>query len=224
MLTIRPIRAFRDNYIWCLSAHDSDEAVVVDPGDAGPVLQALADWQLRLTGILVTHHHPDHTGGIDELLRYHEVPVFGPAGPGIPQVTEALADGDRFRLLGLDFRVLAVPGHTLDHLAFVVDASHPPLLFCGDTLFAAGCGRLFEGSPAQMQASLQQLAALPADTAVYCAHEYTLANLQFATAVEPDTTALRQRLADAEARRANDHPTLPSSIGLERQTNPFFTV
>ncbi|HSQ71959.1 MAG TPA: hydroxyacylglutathione hydrolase [Rubrivivax sp.] len=216
--------AFADNYIWML--HDGKRAVVVDPGDAAPVRAALDAQGLALAGILVTHHHPDHVGGIDALRPQLEGPVYGPAHEEIPGPYTRLHDGDTVDVLGSRFSVLDVPGHTAGHIAYVQDseAGHTPaapLLFCGDTLFSAGCGRLFEGTPAQMHASLARLAALPADTRVCCTHEYTLSNLRFAAAVEPgnaDRVAYEER---CRALRAADTPTLPSSIGLERRINPF---
>ena len=220
MIQIEAIPAFSDNYIWLLYDSDSGDAVVVDPGEAAPVQRALADRGLQLTAVLVTHHHPDHIGGINELAGDRDIPVLGPES--IRQVTRPLRDGDHFQLLGAGFSVLAVPGHTLDHLAlYSTDAAEQPLLFCGDTLFAGGCGRIFEGDPGMMLASLTRLAGLPENTLVYCAHEYTLSNLTFARAAEPDNRTLRQRFDDTEALRAEDIPTVPSTMGLELETNPF---
>lgn len=220
MLAIEPIPAFNDNYIWLLRAPGGPEAVVVDPGDAAPVLQALAQRDLRLTGILVTHHHPDHVGGLAQLIAKTAPTVYGPHNPAIAGIDRRLGAGDRIDLLGRRFEVMEVPGHTLDHIAYF-SAGDPPLLFCGDTLFAGGCGRLFEGTAPMMHHSLQSLATLPGDTRVYCAHEYTLANLAFARAAEPGNAALVTRQAQAEATRARGEPTVPSSIALERATNPF---
>jgi hydroxyacylglutathione hydrolase len=196
---------------------------VVDPGDAAPILASLDEHGLTLTAILLTHHHADHTGGVPALLARFPVPVFGPSKDGIDAVTDPLNEGDAFTVpgLGLELTVLDVPGHTRGHIAYVRKTPGLHWLFCGDTLFAGGCGRLFEGTPAQMAASLEKLAALPEDTEVYCAHEYTLANLRFALAVEPGNTALALRMRDESAKRAVDVPTVPSSIGLERRTNPF---
>lgn len=224
MLAIEPIPAFQDNYIWCL--HDGATAWVVDPGDAEPVEEFLAARKLGLEGILITHHHSDHIGGVAQLVRT-QAPrhVFGPCNPAIAGLTHMLTGGDTVALLGLSLTVIEVPGHTLDHIAYfaerAAEAASPPLLFCGDTLFAAGCGRLFEGSPEQMYESLQKLAALPAATAVYCTHEYTLANLRFAREVEPDNLALQTRVSDAEQLRRESQPTLPSTLQLELATNPF---
>ena len=215
MITIRPIPAFNDNYIWHLQ--QNGEHWVVDPGDANPVLEALGGARLR--GILLTHHHFDHTGGVKTLKEKYDCEVYGPGS--IEGVTHPLTDGDHFSVMGGDWRVLSVPGHTLDHLALVLEAEDGTHLFCGDTLFAAGCGRLFEGSPEQMHQSLSRLASLPLDTQVYCAHEYTLANLTFASAVEPGNPAIGKRTAKARECRRQDRPTLPSTIGVELETNPF---
>ncbi|HEX5803695.1 MAG TPA: hydroxyacylglutathione hydrolase [Azospira sp.] len=216
-LAIQPLPAFRDNYIWLLSRAGC--AVAVDPGDAAPVEAALAAQGLRLVAILVTHHHADHQGGVERLVARHGAAVYGPAAESITGLTRPLRGGERIEIADLDlgFDVLAVPGHTLGHLAYLAGDK----LFCGDTLFGGGCGRLFEGTPQQMAASLAALAALPDDTAVYCAHEYTELNLRFALAVEPDNPALRRRVAEAAATRARGEPTLPSTIGLEKATNPF---
>ncbi len=218
MLTALP--AFVDNYIWML--HDGAHAVVVDPGDAAPVLAALDTRGLTLQAILVTHHHGDHVGGVDALRPHLQGPVYGPAHEDIPGPYLPLVEGDSVQVLGQRFTVLDVPGHTAGHIAYVQqDRPSRPLLFCGDTLFSGGCGRLFEGTPAQMSASLAKFAALPGDTQVCCTHEYTLANLRFARAVEPSNAALAQYLRDCEARREAGQATLPSSIGLELAINPF---
>ena len=214
---IEPVAAFRDNYIWLLErgAH----AVVVDPGDAGPVLQLLAARQWRLDAILLTHHHSDHVGGVDDLVRAHPARVYGPAHSPYTAVDVRLREGDSVTVLDTPFAVLEVPGHTLDHIAYW--SAGLGALFCGDTLFAGGCGRLFEGSAAQMAASLGCIAALPGDTRVYCAHEYTLSNLRFALAVEPGNAALLQRRDDCVQLRERGEPTVPSTIAMERSTNPF---
>lgn len=213
------IPAFRDNYIWAL--RQGHQCVVVDPGDAGPVENFLREHQLRLAAILITHHHADHVGGIHQLLRHRQVPVYGPATETIPGLTQALKDGDTLILPGVDLAldVLSVPGHTLGHLAYY--AASPGWLFCGDTLFSGGCGRLFEGTPEQMYHSLQRLAALPTETQVYCTHEYTQANLNFAAAVLPDDAAVQQRLNEVSALRAKGHITLPSTLAEELRSNLF---
>ena len=212
--------AFTDNYIWMV--HDGRSAFVVDPGAAAPVLDALASRNLTLAGILVTHHHADHVGGLAGLRSILNGPVFGPAHEDIPRPYLPLVAGDHAELLGLRFDVLEVPGHTAGHIAYRArDFDGHPLLFCGDTLFSAGCGRLFEGTPAQMHASLSALAALPGDTRVCCAHEYTLSNLRFAHAVEPRNDNVTAYARWCEQQRARGEPTLPSSIAQERRVNPF---
>ncbi|WPP01480.1 hydroxyacylglutathione hydrolase [Pseudomonas sp. HR96] len=225
MIQIDGLRAFSDNYIWLLQDTASKRCAVVDPGDAGPVqawLAAHGDWQL--TDILITHHHNDHVGGVQALKQQTGARVAGPGAEHIPARDLALADGDTLQVLGLPFQVHAVPGHTLGHIAFYHGASAQPLLFPGDTLFAAGCGRLFEGTPAQMHQSLSTLATLPDSTLIYCAHEYTQSNLRFASAVEPDNADIAERVAAVAALRAEDRCTLPSNLALERRTNPFLRV
>lgn len=220
MLTIEPIPAFSDNYIWLLYDAATRQAFVVDPGEAAPVEAALSDRGLTLEGVLITHHHFDHVGGLADLCAAHELTVYGPHNPSIGSVQHRLGAGDRIEVLGCAFEVFEVPGHTLDHIAFFHDGDQP-VLFCGDTLFAGGCGRLFEGDAAMMLNSLDSLAALPAATRVYCAHEYTLANLAFAQAVEPENEALLQRVKQAQATREAGRPTVPSDIATELATNPF---
>jgi hydroxyacylglutathione hydrolase len=221
MITIIPIPAFADNYIWTLRAGTT--AVVVDPGDAAPVLAYLEQEGLALAAILATHHHGDHVGGIPALLERFPVPVFGPAREAIPGRTTAVADGDVVPVPGLPVQltVFDIPGHTAGHIAYFGDVAARPSLFCGDTLFAAGCGRLFEGTPQQMWSSLSTLAGLPEATHVYCGHEYTLANLRFARAVEPGNAQVLERQEREQVKRDRGEPTLPSTIGLERATNPF---
>jgi hydroxyacylglutathione hydrolase len=212
--------AFTDNYIWLL--HDGHRALVVDPGEAPPVLAALDAHRLTLAAILVTHHHPDHVGGLADLRPRLAGPVFGPARERIPGPFTPVHDGDRIEALGLGFEVIEVPGHTAGHVAYLYrPVGEAPILFCGDTLFSAGCGRLFEGTAAQMHASLARLAALPSDTRVCCAHEYTLSNLRFAAAVEPDNPEIAAQVEACRVLRARGLPTLPSSIGREREINPF---
>ena len=215
-----PLRAFADNYIWTI--RDERCAVVVDPGDAQPVIEYLDREKLTLVAILNTHHHADHVGGNAALLARTAVPVFGPRDERIPEVSMRLADGQRFRLphFDIEMETLEIPGHTRSHIAFVGGG----MLFCGDTLFAAGCGRLFEGTPRQMHDSLTRLTRLPDDTRVYCGHEYTLSNLKFARAAEPDNTQLPALEARMQALRDADQPTLPSTIGQEKATNPFVRV
>ena len=218
MMQIVPIPAFDDNYIWLM--HDGHNALVVDPGDARPVLDFIAQSELTLRAILITHHHRDHTGGLPAFAG--QCPVFGPAAEAITGVTQAVAEGDEIRIPHMDvaLKVLDLPGHTLGHIAYV----GPDFVFCGDTLFSAGCGRLFEGTPAQMRDSLAKLSRLPSETRVYCTHEYTLANLAFACAAEPDNPARDVWLAECEQLRAAGKPTLPTTIGKEKAVNPFLRV
>ena len=203
--------------------HDGRDAIVVDPGDSTPVIAALAATGLALAGILVTHHHADHVGGVDALRPLLKGVVHGPAREPIPQPFVPLLDGDRVEVAEVSFDVLDVPGHTAGHIAYfhAAHGGQPPIVFCGDTLFSGGCGRLFEGTSAQMNASLQRLASLPADTRVCCAHEYTLANLRFAHAVDPDNDELAAYTRRCETLRAQGLPTLPGCIGQERLINPF---
>lgn len=216
-IEIRPIPAFQDNYIWMLVRDGC--AAVVDPGEAAPVHAALRRSGLKLTDILVTHHHGDHVGGVAELAQAYRPRVWGPARETIPRREVALAEGDTVEALGERFEVIEVPGHTLGHIALYAPASGT--LLCGDTLFACGCGRLFEGTAAQMFDSLGKLARLPGATRVYCAHEYTLSNIRFARAVEPDNAALATRQRECEALRARGEPTVPSVMAVELATNPF---
>jgi hydroxyacylglutathione hydrolase len=219
-MNLTALPAFTDNYIWMLD--DGASAVVVDPGEAAPVQAALDARQLALAAILVTHHHGDHVGGVDVLRSRLKGPVYGPRREQIPTPYVALDDGDTVDVLGLRFDVIEVPGHTSGHIAyFHAGREGAPILFCGDTLFSGGCGRLFEGTPEQMHRSLSRLAALPGDSRVCCAHEYTLSNLKFARAVEPDNAALARYSVECEALRAANRPTLPSSIAVEREVNPF---
>jgi hydroxyacylglutathione hydrolase len=220
-MQLHPIPAFDDNYIWILE--DGQRAWVVDPGDAQPVLDVLQQHQLTLQGILITHHHGDHTGGVNALMqRYPDAQVVGPARESLRFDYRAMAQDDTVDVLGVRFRTLDVPGHTAGHVAYF---GHPedqaPLLFCGDTLFYGGCGRLFEGTPAQMWASLQSLAALPLQSRVCCAHEYTLSNLRFAQAVEPHNAELNSTVEHCQALRAQNLPTVPSTLATELAVNPF---
>ena len=220
MLNIVPIPAFDDNYIWLLRNPGGRVAAVVDPGDEVPVLEYLRIHGLELGAILITHRHWDHTGGVSDLLGlFPGIPVFGPAGESIPTVTHGLREGDSVGVTDMDLalKVMDVPGHTAGHIAYYGEGA----LFCGDTLFAAGCGRVFDGTAADLHRSLLRIAALPPDTRIYCAHEYTLDNLGFAKWVEPESPALLAREKQDRATRAGDRPTVPSLLGLELETNPF---
>jgi hydroxyacylglutathione hydrolase len=217
MPEIVPLPAFQDNYIWTL--RDRTSAAVVDPGEARPVKEYLAREGLSLVAILATHHHPDHVGGVEELVAMKKVPVFGPKGEPIPALTHPVGQDDKVEIpeLAASFSVLDIPGHTRAHVAYYGLGS----LFCGDTLFACGCGRVFEGTPEQMLHSLTKLAALPDETRVYCGHEYTLANIRFARTVDPDNAALAAREERVKRLRDAGRPSLPSTLGEERATNPF---
>ncbi|GAB6041958.1 hydroxyacylglutathione hydrolase [Endothiovibrio diazotrophicus] len=219
MLTVTSLDAFEDNYIWLIRRGDDPATVLVDPGDADPVMEAVARDGIRPVAILLTHHHGDHTGGVGELVERFRVPVYGPVHERIPACDHPLGDGNRVTLAEIDatFEVLELPGHTRGHLAYY---GHDRL-FCGDTLFTGGCGRLFEGSAEQMHASLARIAALPPQTAIHCAHEYTLANLAFAQVAEPGNRETAERLEAARAARAAGRPTVPSTLELELRTNPF---
>lgn len=224
-LKISPISAFNDNYIWMLRLGSDTPVAIVDPGDAKPVLERLARDGLELDTILITHHHADHTGGIEQLLEaFPDANVIGPHSSRIASIRQRCSEGDTVSALGLRFEVIEIPGHTLDHIAFYLPACAvlaQGAVFCGDTLFAAGCGRIFEGEARMMRRSLAKIEALPTTTLVFCAHEYTLANLGFALAVEPDNADLQARLEATRAMRAAQLPSLPSNIALERRTNPF---
>jgi hydroxyacylglutathione hydrolase len=219
MANFEPVPAFNDNYIWLLTSPQSKAAVVVDPGEASPVLQVLEKRELELSAVLLTHHHGDHVGGVGDIIRRHGAPVFGPAREQIPNVDHPVEEDDLVPLLAFDFdlEVISVPGHTAGHIAFL----GPNFALVGDTLFAGGCGRIFEGTPEQMLASLKRLAALSGETSVYCAHEYTVANLRFAREVEPSNRALEERLESAIQLREGGRPTVPSTISEELETNPF---
>ena len=219
-MNLLALPAFEDNYLWFL--HDGQRALVVDPGDAEPVLEALQRLGLQLQGILVTHHHGDHTGGVAALRQATGATVYGPARERIPEPYQALHGGQTVSVLSLGWQVIDVPGHTAGHIAYYAPAvDDAPLLFCGDTLFSGGCGRLFEGTPPQMLASLDALAALPPATRVCCAHEYTLSNLRFALAVEPGNAELINYARQCQQQREQGQSTLPSTIGTERAVNPF---
>ena len=219
-MTLHPVPAFNDNYIWVL--HNGHRALVVDPGESAGVALWVEQAGLVLDTILITHHHPDHVGGVAELRDSTGARVIGPAHERLPEPVQRVQEGDTLDVLGCQFTVMDVPGHTAGHIAFFApDVDGTPLLFCGDTLFSAGCGRLFEGTPAQMHDSLGRLAALPGDTRVCCTHEYTLSNLRFALTVEPGNAELVAYADRCRDLRARNLPTLPSSIQLEREVNPF---
>jgi hydroxyacylglutathione hydrolase len=218
------LQALTDNYIWML--HNGTEALVVDPGESASVFEALQSLQLTLVGILVTHHHPDHVQGITPLLKVLNGDVYGPAFNRHTATTRALQEGDTFELLGLQFDVWEVPGHTNDHIAFylppsIQGASFPSCMFVGDTLFSAGCGRVFNGTVEQLYRSLQRIASLPKDLLIYCSHEYTLSNLRFAQAVEPDNALIQEHTDVCQTLRQSNQPTLPTTLELEHQINPF---
>ncbi|MHB1084344.1 MAG: hydroxyacylglutathione hydrolase [Thiobacillus sp.] len=217
MLTLIPLPAFEDNYIWVL--HDGHHAVAVDPGDPAPLIAYLDAHQLVLTAVLITHHHPDHTGGNTTLRQRYNCTIYAPENPRIPAITHTLHGGDSIDIAipGLHFDVLATPGHTLDHISYVGHG----FLFCGDTVFGCGCGKLFEGDPAMMARSLDAILDLPDATRVCCAHEYTLSNIDFAKTIDSDNPALLERERCDRESRAHGRPTLPSTLGLEKITNPF---
>jgi hydroxyacylglutathione hydrolase len=219
MLQIWPVPVFSDNYVWILEREGNNRVAVVDPGDGPPVVAALESRGLEVSAVLLTHHHRDHIGGLSDLIdRFHPA-VFGSPEDRIPGVDRPVGDGGTVTLdaLDVDLEVVALPGHTAHHLGYV----GPGFALVGDTLFAGGCGRVFEGTPEQMHGSLKRLAALEPETKAYCAHEYTVSNLGFAREVEPGNDAIAQRLAAAEAARAGEQPTVPSTIGYELETNPF---
>lgn len=222
-MELTPLPAFNDNYIWMMRV--GSRAWVVDPGQAEPVLSVLAREGLELEGILITHHHGDHTGGVSALRALTGAAVHGPVGEEMPEPCQRHRAGDTVRVMGTVFTVMDVPGHTAGHIAFYGQPEgQAPLVFCGDTLFSAGCGRLFEGTAEQMHASLGALAALPDNTRVCCAHEYTLSNLAFAATVEPNNTEITEHAARCRAWRQDQRPTLPSNLGLEKRINPFLRV
>lgn len=221
MLTVSAIKAFSDNYIWAITDQTQQKACIVDPGDAQPVIEFLESEGLDLESVIVTHHHPDHIGGIKTLRENYNFEVIGSESSRYQPIDRPLKDGDSIKILGQNFKMMQVPGHTLDHVAYYSEANEKHWLFCGDTLFSAGCGRMFEGEAKQMHQSLLNLAALPSETLVYCAHEYTLANLQFAVEMEPDNQALLDYREHCEALRQHKQPTIPTSIERERAVNPF---
>ncbi len=222
-IRIHAIPAYTDNYIWLIE-HNSGEAVVVDPGDEKPVLEVLQEKNLTLVAIIITHRHWDHVDGIKPLLNYYPVPVYGPHSKRIPQVNHPVSEGDQLCFFSenpLTLSIIDVPGHTKEHIAYLEHSTEHCILFCGDTLFAAGCGRLFDGSHQELCRSLIKINQLPESTQIYCSHEYTLANLRFAQAVEPDNTAIENRIKIEQEKRDKQQPTLPTNLKLERETNPF---
>lgn len=223
MLQIYTIPAFEDNYFWLIQPSAQDpSAYIVDPGQAAPVIEVLDHYGLTLKGILITHHHHDHKDGALELSQRYKIPIYGPDSAKIPQVTHTLGEGDKVQLGALTARVMLLPGHTLDHIGYYLDEGvGTPRLFSGDTLFAAGCGRLFDGSAAQLCQSLQRIARLPDNTLIYCAHEYTLTNIRFALSIEPDNGDIAIRQTQEMQKRQQSQPTIPSSLLLEKRTNPF---
>lgn len=218
-MQVSAVQAFKDNYVWFIGEPDSPHTVIVDPGEAEPVLAEIDRRQLEPVAILITHHHPDHVGGLAALLERFEIPVFGPANERVAEMTHPVGEGDTVEIeqLATEFSVLDVPGHTAGHIAFV----HPEALFCGDTLFTGGCGKLFEGTPKQMFESLDKLRQLDPQCQVYCGHEYTLANLDFARQVEPENPDIQKRIEDAQALLDRGEPAVPASLALECATNPF---
>jgi hydroxyacylglutathione hydrolase len=219
MINIEPIKAFDDNYIWLMTTNEG--SIVIDPGESKNLLKAIEKKNIKLDAILITHHHYDHTGGIEELLmKYPNLKVYGPNN-NVDLIKSRLGDGELLNVIGIDFEVIEIPGHTLDHIAYYANINNSPILFCGDTLFAGGCGRVFEGTFDQMYESLMKLKKLPKNTRIYCGHEYTINNLKFAKAVEPDNVDLIIRYDEALDLRKNNIPTLPSTISIELKTNPF---
>lgn len=222
MIRVEPIPAFRDNYIWFIIHEQSRKVAIVDPGDAGPVLDRIRSDKLIPTAVLITHHHPDHVGGIGGITAQFHIPVYGPVHEQIPGRTHALKEGDTVELqeFNLRFDILDMPGHTSGAIAYYGHG----MVFVGDTLFLSGCGRLFEGTPQQMYDSLSKLSRLPDETKIYCAHEYTLANLNFARAVEPENRDIQLQIEDCRALRDRDIPTVPGTIAMEKRVNPFLRV
>lgn len=220
MLNVHPIYAFSDNYIWVI--HNHTHAAVIDPGVASPVIEYLLSKKLQLSAILITHHHHDHTGGNTELLQSFDVPVYGPHNESIATVSHPLREGDQVNLeeMSLNLMIINTPGHTRGHIAYY--GSNPfNMVFCGDTLFACGCGRVFEGTAQQMYQSLQKLSQLPGDTLIFCSHEYTLGNIQFAKVVDPKNSQLIDFEIAARELRNRNVPTIPTTLTLERKINPF---
>ncbi len=218
MINIEPIKAFNDNYIWLVTTNEG--SIVIDPGEATKTINYLKENSLNLKGILITHHHFDHTGGIEDMLKFKNVDVYGPVN-NISSINNKLRDGDLFSVIGIDFKVIEIPGHTLDHIAFFSENNGNPVLFCGDTLFSSGCGRVFEGTFEQMHKSVLKLKSLPANTKIYAGHEYTQSNLKFAMEVEPLNQKLVSRYNDVQDLLNKGTPTLPTTLELELEVNPF---
>jgi hydroxyacylglutathione hydrolase len=219
MINIEPIEAFSDNYIWLVTTNEG--SIVIDPGESSKTIELLKKRDLNLKAILITHHHFDHTGGIDEVKLFSSAKVYGPKND-ISSIDVRVEVGQALSLIGIDFEIIELPGHTMDHIAFYTNNNGNPLLFCGDTLFAGGCGRVFEGTFEQMHESLMKLKSLPINTKVYCGHEYTTANLSFAKEVEPLNKNIISRYNEVLKLRKEGIPTLPTTIEIELKTNPFF--
>lgn len=221
MYIVTPIKALSDNYIWAISQYELPQVVIVDPGEAKPVLEYIQNNNLKLSAILLTHHHADHTGGVAEILRHFDVGVFGAKSQNMPLVSDYVGDGTRIEItdheFSLQLHTMAVPAHTLDHMAYF----NRKVLFCGDTLFTGGCGKVFEGTPQQMYDALTRLAGLPGDTQIYCGHEYTINNLKFAQMVEPENDTIQMRMRVAIELQELGIPTVPALLSLELLTNPF---
>ena len=218
MINIEPIKAFNDNYIWLATTNEG--SIVIDPGEAHKTIKYLKVNDLNLGAILITHHHFDHTGGIEDMLKFKSVDVYGPVN-NIPSINKQLRDGNLFSVIGIDFKIIEIPGHTLDHIAFFSENNGNPVLFCGDTLFSSGCGRVFEGTYEQMHKSILKLKSLPANTKIYSGHEYTQSNLKFAMEVEPLNQKLISRYNDVQDLLNKGIPTLPTTLELELEVNPF---
>ena len=218
MINIEPIKAFNDNYIWLATTNEG--SIVIDPGEAHKTIKYLKGNDLNLEAILITHHHFDHTGGIEDMLKFKRVDVYGPVN-NIPSINKQLRDGDLFSVIGIDFKIIEIPGHTLDHIAFFSENNGNPVLFCGDTLFSSGCGRVFEGTYEQMHKSILKLKSLPSNTKIYSGHEYTQSNLKFAMEVEPLNQKLISRYNDVQDLLNKGIPTLPTTLELELEVNPF---
>ncbi len=218
MLSIKPIKALSDNYIWLVTTNEG--SIVIDPGESKQIIDLVKSNEIDLEGILITHHHYDHTNGIEEILKYKKVEVFGPKN-NLNSITKRVKQNDVFNLIGLKFEVIETPGHTLDHIAFYCLKDEKSILFCGDTLFSGGCGRVFEGTYSQMYESLKKLSKLPEDTQIFCGHEYTSSNLQFACAVEPNNQFIREYNQEIIEKTKNGEPSLPSSLKIEHMINPF---